>query len=91
MRNWLLRNGIRHKEIVFCDNDVPDSKRAACLEKNIDVMIDDEPVNINAIAPIATVICFDASYNRDCEGENMSRAKDFVDVYDLIKSMEKHF
>ena len=68
MRNWLWRNGIRYDEIVFCDNDVPDSKRTACIDKNIDVMIDDEPVNIEAIVPITKVICFDASYNRKCEG-----------------------
>lgn len=84
VRNWLWRNGIRYHEIVFCDNDVPDSKRTACLEKHIDVMIDDEAVNINAIAPIAKVICFDASYNRNCSGKNISRAKDFGEVYRLI-------
>jgi uncharacterized HAD superfamily protein len=27
VRNWLFRNGIRYHKIVFCDNDVPDSKR----------------------------------------------------------------
>ena len=85
MRNWLWRNGICYNEIAFCDNDVPDSKHDACLEKQIDVMVDDEPVNINAIVPIAKVICFDTSYNRDCEGENIHRAKSFNEIYDLIQ------
>jgi hypothetical protein len=84
-RNWLLRNGIRYTEIAFCDNDVPDSKYAACMEKRIDVMVDDEAVNINAIAPIARVICFDTSYNRNCSGENIDRAHNFDEVYTLIK------
>ena len=88
MRRWVWRNGIKCCEIVFCDNDVPDSKHAACLEKHIDVMIDDEAVNINAIAPIAKVICFDTSYNRDCAGENISRARNWDEVYSLIKNME---
>ena len=87
LRNWLWRNGIRYRGIVFCDNDIPDSKRTVCLDKQIDVMIDDETVNINAIAPIAKVICFDASYNRDCSGENVVRGKDFGEVYRLIKKM----
>ena len=86
-RNWLRRNGIHHDNIVFCNNDVADSKYTACLENSIDVMIDDEPVNINAIAPIAKVICFDASYNRDCEGENIARAKNFDEVYSLIQNI----
>jgi len=84
-KNWLWRNRIKYHEIVFCDNDIPDSKRTACIENNIDVMIDDEPVNINAIAPIAKVICYDASYNRYCEGENIYRANDWDEVYDLFQ------
>jgi len=87
VRNWLWRNRIRHTEIVFCDNDIPDSKKTACLEKNIDVMVDDEIVNIEAIAPVAKVICFDASYNRGCEGENIMRVKNWEEVYTLIKYM----
>ncbi|MDR2589980.1 MAG: hypothetical protein LBC71_03210 [Oscillospiraceae bacterium] len=84
MKNWLWRNGIRYDEIVFCDNDVAHSKRTACLEKSIDIMIDDEPVNIEVIAPIAKVICWDASYNRDCEGENIVRVRDWGEVERLV-------
>ena len=84
MRNWLWRNGIRYDEIIFCDNDIPDSKRTACLENNIDVMIDDEPVNIEAIAPIAKVICFDASYNRECKGENIFRTRSWSETTSLM-------
>jgi len=92
-RIWLWRNGIQCQEIVFCDNDVPDSKHHACLEKHIDVMIDDEPVNIYAIAPIAKVICFDASYNRDCSGANIHRARNWDEAYSLINDIgaKSHF
>jgi len=85
MKNWLWRNGIKYNEVVFCDNDVPDSKYFACLEKKIDVMVDDETVNINAIIPIAKVICLDTSYNRDCESENVFRASNWEEVYSNIK------
>jgi len=84
MRNWLWRNGIKYDEIVFCDNDIPDSKGIACRINNIDVMIDDEVVNIEAILPFAKVICFDTSYNRDYKGENVFRAKDWEEVYRAI-------
>ncbi|MDR2569495.1 MAG: hypothetical protein LBD23_04235 [Oscillospiraceae bacterium] len=89
MKNWLWRNGIKYDEIVFCDNDIAHSKRTACLEKSIDIMIDDEPVNIEAIAPIAKVICWDANYNRNCEGENIMRAHNWDEVFTRIKELSK--
>lgn len=85
LKNWLWRNGITYDEVVFCDNDVSDSKRTACLDKHIDVMIDDEPENIEAIAPIAKVICFNTSYNQTCKGENIERATDWDEIYELIR------
>jgi len=81
VRNWLWRNGIKYNEIVFCDNDIEDSKRTACLEKQIDVMIDDEAVNIYAVAPITRVICFDTSYNRGCAGESIVRVRNWGEIY----------
>lgn len=87
VRTWLWCSGLKYQEIVFCDNDIPDSKKAACIKKHIDIMIDDETVNIYAIAPVATVICFDASYNRGCEGENIYRAQNFDQAYGLIKDI----
>ncbi|MCL2827542.1 MAG: hypothetical protein FWD99_02275 [Oscillospiraceae bacterium] len=88
VRSWLWRNGIFYHEIIFCDNDVPDSKRTACLEKHIDMMVDDEAVNISAIAPITKVICFDTSYNRTCAGKNILRATNFDEIYSLIKNYD---
>jgi len=89
VRNWLWRNGIKYHEIVFCDNDIEDSKRVACLEKQIDVMIDDEAVNIYAVALITRVICFDTSYNRACEGEGIIRVRDWEEIYKAVRSDAK--
>ena len=91
LRNWLCRNGIKYHEIVFCDNDIADSKRTACIEKQIDIMIDDEPININAIAPIAKAICYDTTYNQDCEGENVFRAQDWDEVYEFINDITANY
>ena len=88
VRSWLRRNGITYEEIIFCDHNSPESKRIVCLEKDIDVMIDDDPENISVIAPVAKVICYDTSYNRDCRGENIMRAFDWNAVYKLINSLE---
>ena len=87
VRNWLWRNGIWYCELIFCDNAVPDSKRTVCQDKNVGIMIDDEPLNINAVAPIARAICFDTSYNRGCEGENIFRVRGFEEAYNLIREV----
>jgi len=84
VRNWLWRNGIRYREVVFCDHDIPDSKKTVCLERHVDIMIEDDPENIHSMAPVTKVICYDTSYNRDCEGENIIRAKDWDEAYTII-------
>ena len=85
VRRWLRRNGIRHHEVVFCETSDDDSKRVACINKQVDIMLEDEIVNINSIASVTNVICFDTSYNRGCEGENIHRVKNFEEAYKLIK------
>ena len=84
VRNWLWRNGIVYNELIFCDAEIPDSKKPVCLDKSIDVMIDDEPLNINFIVSVAKAICFETSYNLECSGENIFRAKDYNEAYNFI-------
>jgi len=43
----------------------------------------------DAMLWVAKVICFDASYNRDCEGENIIRAWNFEKIYKIITEMNK--
>lgn len=84
VRKWLSRNNILYDELIFCDNDFPDSKRTVCLEKQIDIMIDDESENIRSISKITKVICYSASYNKECTGKNIIRANNFDEIYDTI-------
>ena len=88
VRRWLWRNGIRHHKVVFCEASDEDSKKIACIKNNIDIMLEDEVVNINSIASVAKVICYDTSYNRNCEGENIHRVKNFEEAYKLIKTIK---
>jgi len=85
LKSWLWRNKIKYHGIVFCDNSVTDSKKKACQDKHIDLMIDDEEVNINAISPITKVICFNTSYNKNCSGNNIVKAGTWNEVYELIE------
>jgi len=84
VENWLKRNGILHDETIYCVHDDPDIKQKICLEKSVAVLIDDDPENIFSVAAVAKVICFDTSYNRQCEGENIFRVEDFEKAYTLI-------
>ena len=87
VRRWLKRNGIWYIDAIFCVHDDPDIKKTICLEKNVEILIDDEPENIFSVAEVAKVICFDTSYNRQCEGENIFRAKSFDEAYVLINEI----
>jgi len=84
---WLWRNEIWHNDVIFCAHDIHDIKKTVCLEKNVGILVDDEPENIYAVASVAKVLCFDTTYNRDCEGENIFRIKDFDEAYSFITEL----
>lgn len=52
--------------IVSCEG-----KYNFCLENNMDIMIDNEPQNINEISESLPVIVFEDEHNKVCEGENI--------------------
>lgn len=81
MRNivieWLKENSINYDKIIFS----PEDKFEICKENNISIMIEDEVENINNISKIIPVVCFNASYNKVCNGKNIFRAYTWYDVY----------
>jgi len=84
---WLWKNGIKHDKIVFCPEN--DNKAELCDGLGVDVMIEDKPQNVISISKTIPTICFNASYNRDCDGENIYRVHNWDEVYSLICDMEK--
>lgn len=81
MRNivieWLKENSINYDKIIFS----PEDKFEICKENNISIMIEDKVENINNISKIIPVVCFNASYNKVCNGKNIFRAYTWYDVY----------
>lgn len=81
MRNivieWLKENSINYDKIIFS----PEDKFEICKENNISIMIEDKAENINNISKIIPVVCFNASYNKVCNGKNIFRAYTWYDVY----------
>ena len=81
--NWLKENNINYDKIIFS----PDDKFEICKENNINIMIEDRVENINNISKIMPVICFDAAYNKMCNGKNIFRSYTWYDVYYQIMNV----
>ena len=87
LKRWLKRNGIPYDGIHYCSEHYVSDKYTGCRRFSVDVMIDDKAENIIALSKLMKVICFDAPYNRNCEGENIYRAHNWDEVHALIKEM----
>lgn len=87
--SWLKRNGIVYNEMALCtEKNSAEDKMLACQKYAIDVMIEDKRENVCALSQITKVLCFDARYNRDCEGKNIMRVYSFDEVYEIISNMQ---
>ena len=85
VKNWLEKNKIEYDELVFTNG----SKLPYCLERNIDVMIDDSPYNVLDIPSKIPVLCFHNPYNRNLNGKNIKRVYSWYDVLDKINKMKE--
>ena len=81
--NWLKINQRHYDNIIFS----PEDKFEICKENNISIMIEDKVENINNISKIIPVVCFNAAYNKECNGKNIFRAYTWYDVYRKIKEI----
>ena len=81
-KKFLDENNILYDElIVGCDN-----KYDFCRENKIDVMIDDEPQNINSISKMIPVIVFSGVQNQMCNGNNIIRVNSWNEVYEYFEN-----
>lgn len=81
VKNWLKENKIYYDKIIFS----PEDKIEICQKNSIDVMIEDKAENINNISKNIPVICFNARYNKQCNGKNIYRCYSWYDVYQKMK------
>lgn len=79
--NWLNQNNIYFDEIIFS----PEDKLEICNENKIELMVEDAPHNVNNLSNYIPVICFNAGYNKNCNGENIIRCYSWYDIYEKIK------
>ena len=83
VKDWLAGNDIIYDELIFSSED----KLNWCLDKKIDLMIEDEPKCISNVSSLIPVICFDTQYNKQCMGENIIRCYSWYDIYNKIKGL----
>ena len=86
VEEWLKQNKINYDKIIFS----PEDKFDICKDNNIDIMIEDKVDNINKISKIIPVICFNASYNKSCIGNNIFRAHTWYDIYYIVTNKIKN-
>lgn len=84
VKKWLKDNRIYYDKLIFS----PEDKLNICKENNIDLMIEDKVDNINKISQIIPVICFNAGYNKECDGNNIIRCYSWYDIYNKIENLK---
>lgn len=90
LKYWLRKNNIVYDDIVFCsEKESSTDKYNACIEKDIDVMIDDKPENLLGLANKIEVICYPAAWNKETKDERFINVNNWKDIYECISAMEK--
>ena len=88
VEEWLTKNGIPYNQIIAGTG----KKSEKVIKNNIDIMIEDKASNVEAISKIIPVLCFDAPYNSNIEGKNITRVYSWYQIYkyfiDLAKNIE---
>lgn len=82
--DWLEENNIYYDKLVFTDKKVE-----YCKENNLDLVIEDSVKNVLEISRVIPVICLDNRYNKECEGNNITRCYSWYDIYSKILKINK--
>lgn len=82
-KDFLDKNNIVYDKIVVNCED----KYTYCKENGIEIMIDDEPRNINSISEIIPVIAFEEIHNEECVGKNIIKVNTWNEVYEEYKKI----
>jgi len=80
--NWLKKNKIVYDEIYFDAKD----KAKVCQEIGIEIMIEDDPKNIEKLTDVTNVFIFDTPYNRMEKYQDITRVYSWYDVYNVINT-----
>lgn len=82
---WLEENEIPYDKIIYTEG----SKLPYVVGNYIELMIEDSPENIKEISSKVPTFCYNCLYNKDVEGENITRVYSWYDIYYKVKEMFK--
>lgn len=83
VKNWLDENNIVYDKVLF-SKDSNENKSQEIIENKIDLMIEDNPNNINALSKLVPVICYNTEYNKQCNSDKIFRCYSWYDIYNKI-------
>ena len=83
VKDWLIENKIVYDKLIFSKAEKED-KLQEIIENKIDVMIEDNPNNINQLSSVVPIICYNAGYNRECIGDKITRCYSWYDIYNKM-------
>lgn len=87
VKNWLAENDIVYDKLIFT-KALKEQKSQEIIEHKIDLMIEDNPNNINNLSSILPIICYHAGYNQNCVGDKIIRCYSWYDIYRTIKDID---
>ena len=87
VKNWIIENKIVYDKLIFSKAEKED-KLQEIIENKIDVMIEDNPNNINQLSSVVPIICYNAGYNRECVGDKITRCYSWYDIYRTIQNIK---
>ncbi len=88
VKNWLKKNKIKYDKLIFT-RAANEEKLDEIKEFALDLMIEDSPKNVTQLSSFIKVICFDASYNKNCSGDNIIRCYSWFDAYKIISDLKE--
>lgn len=86
VKDWLIKNEIVYDKLIFSKAE-NERKSQETIDNEIDLMIEDNPRNINELSSIVPIICYDAEYNRECIGDKITRCYSWYDIYRTIQNI----
>lgn len=86
VKDWLAENNIIYDKVLFSKGS-NENKSQEIIENKIDLMIEDNPNNINELSKLVPVICYNTEYNKECISDKIIRCYSWYDIYNKINKL----
>lgn len=88
LKHWLKKNHFVYDEIHFCsETESASDKAKICLERKVDVLIDDKVENLLAVKDKINIICYSAAWNEHCWELDGCRVRRMDEVRERVLGM----